>query len=770
MSSLRATYFPEPLENEGRIKLNDVSLQSLLLTVLSLQIALWAVMGLNVLGVSIPIVQPLIGFVYLTFIPGILVLTALRLRNLDIVETILYAVGLSVTVVLSIGFILYIVFNASNIIKPFSFLAVTSSVSLMVLVLCAISYFRNRAHPKPLFNTKMAVPLAPTLFLCILPLLTVFSSYLVNTYNIDTGQLFLWVILGVVVLIIAFNKFVPSKLYPLAVFVIALSLLYQQTLISTWMTGADIQIEWGLANSVLNSGVWNPTFINQYNGMLSVVALAPIYSLISSLDLVWIFKLVYPLIFALVPVGLYQIFRRQLNDKVAFLSSFFFMSFAPFFFDMPTLARQEVAEFFCVLFILLLVSNEMHQGIRSALFTTFSLSMVVSHYATTYLFFLFLFGLWLVLTVSRIDRSKLTLQYLRTKAIHKEKQIIVPSPKPPPKSVVTIGPLFLLFIALIAWYTYTAQATTIYAVLSLGSRMLAQIGELFSPTYSEAVNVIAQGPSPGILHRVNAFVNYLNQFFILAGICLVIFLKKQRFKLQFSYVVLSTMALGFLIASVVFPWLGGELNWTRVSQLTLILLAPFLAVGFIKIGQNTSDIMKKVTNKREFDNSAQKSLSKFTRLLAVYLVLFMLFSTGFIFALTESTGYWKMALSNQVDGQYSHQTIVGAKWQTHNSGGGVVYADYYNLNVIAALGLEQSESLQYQQNTSELSQAQSLQDPQNNSTGSSYIFLGTYNIEHNQALIYSWTGAIIHESYTDVTPLISNRSLIYSNGGASVYS
>ena len=288
-------------------------------------------MGLSALGVSIPIVQPLIGFIYLTFVPGILILTALRLRNLDIVETALYAVGLSVTVVLSIGLVANFVFNALNIIKPFSFLAVTSSVSFVVLLLCAIAYFRNRTHPKPLFNTEMSVPLAPTLFLCIIPFLAVFSTYLVNTYNVDAGQLFLWLILGVVVLLIAFDKVIPSKLYPLAVFVIALSLLFQQTLISAWLTGADIQTEWSLANSVLNTGVWNPNLLSQYDGMLSVVALAPIYSLISSLDLVWVFKIVYPVIFALVPVGLYQIFRRQLNDKVAFLSCFFFVSFAPFY-------------------------------------------------------------------------------------------------------------------------------------------------------------------------------------------------------------------------------------------------------------------------------------------------------------------------------------------------------------------------------------------------------------------------------------------------------
>ena len=110
------------MELETHIKLNDVSLKNLLATVLSLQIALWAVMGLSALGISIPIVQPLIGFVYLTFVPGILILTALRLRYLDIVEIALYSVGLSVTIVLSIGLVTNIVFNALNISNHFLFL------------------------------------------------------------------------------------------------------------------------------------------------------------------------------------------------------------------------------------------------------------------------------------------------------------------------------------------------------------------------------------------------------------------------------------------------------------------------------------------------------------------------------------------------------------------------------------------------------------------------------------------------------------------------
>jgi uncharacterized membrane protein len=844
---------------QSSVHLNDVSFQSLLVVVLTLQFALWIVMGLNALGWPVTVVQQLIGFVYLTFVPGILVLSMLRLYHLRIAEIVLYTVGLSVTVVMLVGLLDNIVFSVLNIIQPFSFLAVTSSVSFVVLTLCAIAYFRNRAHPKPLFNTKMSAPLAPILFLCIIPFITVFSTYLVNIYNVDAGQLLLYLILGIVVLLVAFDK-VPSKLYSLAVFVIALSLLFQRTLISSWLTGWDIQVEWSLANSVLKTGIWNPNLWNNYDSLLSIVALAPIYSLISSLDLVWVFKLVYPVIFALVPVGLYELLRKQLNDKVAFLSSFFFMSISTFFLEMPAVARQEVAELFCVLMILVLVSKEMSKSIQRALFIVFGLSLTVSHYSLTYIFVLLLFVTWLVLTVARVDGSKLKLQYLRTKiGIHKEKQVIAPSPKSPP-SAVPIVPILLIFIASTTWYLYTSQGSILQSLLSIGSNIWGSVGDFFKPTYNQGLFIVEQATrASAILHRVNQFMNYLNQFLILAGVCLIIFLRQQRFKLQFAYVVLSTTALGFLIASVVVPFLGAQIDATRTYQIMLIFLAPFLAIGFIEIGQNAGVAISKVKGKLRLGNSSLVN-PHLTRLLAIYLVLFMLFSTGFLYALTE--GYQTIALNNQIDDmQFNHQEIAAATWQTSNaattplsgksvtiyhyfnnilsndttnttnSDGQIAFTqafssagpryfyatfagdDIYGASTSAVVNVNVGSSQGSSQATTNSSVAQNitlsastttpavgqpvtftatltsevvygdvfktllietlggqglvLPYPQNAS--GFYIFLGTYNIENSQAYINNLVGVNTQDYYVNVTPFITNTSLIYSNGGADVY-
>jgi uncharacterized membrane protein len=523
------------------------------------------------------------------------------------------------------------------------------------------------------------------------------------------------------------------------------------------------------------------------------------------------------------------------------------------------LARREIAELFFVLLILLLVSKEMDQRIQSALFIVFGVSLVVSHYGLLYIVVFFFFVMWLVLTA----RSKI--------GIHKDKQITTPSFVPPPRNLVTIVSIAMLFIASTAWYFYTAQGTITQQVVLLGSHIAGSISELFNPAYSEASNVVAQGPLPGILHRVNAYINYLNVFFMLAGVCLVVFLKKQRFKLQLSYVVLSIIALGFLIASVAVPYLGAALDWTRVYQITLFFLAPFLVVGFISIGETAGVIMRKVTSKLGFGNSALVSRSRVTRLLAIYLVFFMLLSTGSLFALTE--GYQNITLSNQVDGVYSQQTIVAATWQASHIGtiplsgkhvtiyhylNGVRYNDttqltnsdgqitfnqtfaaagsyaYYatfagdvyqpstsavvNVNVGSNQGSSQAPSqattnvYSVGQTTTTLSastttpavgqlvtftvtlttpqvvyvdstniyllggalglgqQAQMPFSYQNEIAGGSNLFLGTYNIQNNNASLVHSVGVNMEVSYVNVTPLISNRSLIYSNGGASVYS
>ena len=91
------------------IKLNDVRIKQLLAIVVGIQVAILGLFGLRVIDYSIPLVTQIIGFIYLSFIPGILTLRALRIHGLSTGETLCYAVGLSIALTMFTGFAISIV-------------------------------------------------------------------------------------------------------------------------------------------------------------------------------------------------------------------------------------------------------------------------------------------------------------------------------------------------------------------------------------------------------------------------------------------------------------------------------------------------------------------------------------------------------------------------------------------------------------------------------------------------------------------------------------
>ena len=69
----------------------------------------------------------------------------------------------------------------------------------------------------------------------------------------------------------------------------------------------------------------------RYNAMLSITVLPTVYSNMLGMSLTWVYKIIYPLIFALVPVGLYLLWKPYIGKKFAFFSAFLFMADITFF-------------------------------------------------------------------------------------------------------------------------------------------------------------------------------------------------------------------------------------------------------------------------------------------------------------------------------------------------------------------------------------------------------------------------------------------------------
>ncbi len=82
---------------------NDWEIKKCLSLSLAILLVGAGLLGLDALGFDIPVLRQIVGFVFLTFIPGILILRILRIHNINTVESLVYSVGLSLAFVMFSG-------------------------------------------------------------------------------------------------------------------------------------------------------------------------------------------------------------------------------------------------------------------------------------------------------------------------------------------------------------------------------------------------------------------------------------------------------------------------------------------------------------------------------------------------------------------------------------------------------------------------------------------------------------------------------------------
>ena len=147
---------------------------------------------------------------------------------------------------------------------------------------------------------------------------------------------------------------------PTSTYLLALGLQLQTTLMSPNLVGSDIHLEYFVSNMVLEQGFWNPMYSGTtLNTFLGLALLLPVYKLFTGLSLMLVFKVISPMIFAVLPVILYQIFSMQFSKVVAVLAVAFFISMPMFTMDMVQLIRQQQAMLFFMLVVLVLLDSEL---------------------------------------------------------------------------------------------------------------------------------------------------------------------------------------------------------------------------------------------------------------------------------------------------------------------------------------------------------------------------------------------------------------------------
>jgi uncharacterized membrane protein len=722
------------MQIDNPLGMNDWDIKEFLKAILIIQIAIYGVIILDSSGIHVPVLRPLIAFVYLTFVPGIVLLRALKMHRLDNAQTVLYAVGLSIMTVMFTGFCINTIYPRLGIEKPIALTPLIVTLTAIVLLLCIVAYVRDREFRNPGGTSGITLS-APFLSLSIIPFLAIFGTYLLNFYQNNAVQLLLIVVIALLVLLMAWSRFIPDDLHPYAVFVMALTLLYHGSLISTYLAGYDIFAEYSVAALVLSNGIWDSTFPALYNSALSVSILAPIMATVTGMTLVQVFKVVYPLLYALVPVGLYVVYKRMTDTRVALLAAFFFVAFFTFYLEMVWLAKEEIAQLFLVLSLLLLTDRQMNTITRGGLLIVFVFSIIVAHYATAYFFVFMLMSAWLILQLE--DRFNLQGRLSRFRSPTKEhvtdkvaNNRRFQEARGSPLNVTVI----LLFLVLsFAWYVYLAGSVSFEHAVSVMQTLFGTTSEEFlNPTASQGLQLLTAQVSG--LHSVAQYLHYVTQALIVIGFVLV-FSKRIKTKFERPYLALSAGSLALLVAAVLVPHVASTLNTSRIYALCLVFLAPFAVLGAIAIYKWACGLRGIQWNDTRLDSSL--------RLMSIFFVVYLLFNCGFVYVIAHDPNSSPWLTGNESQYQiYSVQDVAGGVWLSAAGGKDLVITDSLT-----------------------------------------YFFVRSVLSKDNMARVDDWTGAasgaehlpapsywyFIASKNPDVNLQATNKKVIYDNGDVRIY-
>jgi uncharacterized membrane protein len=524
-------------------------------------------------------------------------------------------------------------------------------------------------------SSAAEVLLKSRLWLFLSLVLVIASASAVFAYfSFRSLLLVLWPLSAVAVLFVVIMVFPACQkrdaLFQLVIGIFGLLLLLSSTLISNDLLGWDVHQEFNLSSNVLASGVWHPEVQSQYNSVLSVTILPAMISSVSNVDLIWVFKVIFPVLFSLVPVVVYRVYRSILAPEAAFLCSFLLASYPAFYLELISLARQEVATILLVLALFVFFSPSIREGSRgTALTLLMTVGIVTAHYSVAYIY---LALLALSLTLPLFSKSTTSL---------------VPAP-------------ILLLVGVITAFWYGLFVSP-YELISLGQLFSWMVNgilyDFLNPGSRPAILSLAVSQyRPGLLGGLNRALYYAMNLAIVLGF--LAFIRKSRKTAAerrfYSLLVLAFLLLGL---SVLLPYFAASLDIQRIYLLVLLFASPCFVMGL--------DAFVRLLGRLRLPTHAvrmPRTIIQFRWITAATILLcYFMFTSGWVWALTM-TAPSSFVLDSSRMASYpddsvkayffsyytAPQDIAGARWlKQYSTTDRVVCADWNSrLNVLTSYG------------------------------------------------------------------------------------
>ena len=705
---------------------------------------------------NIPFLRQILGFLFLTILPGLLILQILKLNKIDFLEKLILTWGLSISFLMFFGLLVNNLALSLGYETPLATIPLLIAFNIALIALGIIGYKINK---EPIFSlpnvelttSEKAFLIVPVLF----PALSIFGMHVMNTTDNNIVLIFLLFLIPIYVTFVCFfNHKFSKRIYPVVIFLISISLLLLMALRSNHIIGVDTHLEYSFFWTTLDNFYWSVFGHSTLNACLAISLLPTIYQSILNISPEFLFKILYSLIYSVSPLVIYVISKKYIEEGYAFLASCFFIFQWNFLFTEYN-ARTNVAILFFALAMMTLFNDKIDPLKKRILFIMFIASCIVSHYSTTYIFFFILLGTFIGV---EILSKKYTF-----------------------KKVISLTLVFLLFGMIFFWYSQVTETAFNSGVVFI-ENTLSDLNRFFVEESRQTDVQAIYGKDimqKDIPHKIEFVFTWLT--FALIGIGVVTLIrrykemsfpelnfKKPDFlkdKFEVTYFVIALACAGLLVATVTLPYIS-KYSLARVYGVAIAILSVFFVIGGIILSKHfffftkrkpvLKEKQKSFTKRSHSLRNSGKDASQARAYLIILLVLIPYFFcvTGVMYNIfgvqrsiilnSEGESYNKM---------YVHdQESYGAKWlKDYGKDRTRIYTtDAY----VGRLKLMSQGNIPWSLNND--------RSFANNRTCRGYIYLGYYNVVDGK--LFDGT-----TNLSDYSHQFVGKSKFYANGGSEVY-
>jgi len=601
---------------------------------------------------DIPILRQSLPFIFFTLIPGLLILKSLKLE-MDLSRFSVLSVALSVSFLYLTGLLVNTLFPVRPLSYPF---LVISNLLIVLLTLIL--------REEKLFDFQITFKRAESkIYLAglILPLIVIIGSYLLNKCN-NNFLIIISLIYLLIYVVMIFRVKDVNLSYAFIIWILSISLVFMVSLRTDYLISGDTPVEYNLFKASASEFKWSLTpppysLRPSYNTCLSITILPSLYYYMTGLNGFYIFKIFLISIVSLVPVAIYELNTLFLSRQDSFLNTLLFISYYQFIYSISNM-RTFIATLYFVLIILLIFDESLPRIKRSLLSLIFVVSLVFSHYSTTYAAFIFLAVAFIIISALNVYQKNQTRM-----------------------TRFTLTFILFLFVLLFLWYALINSHTSIFdQFVSFLKNTLTSLNDAFKDDmYSASGQRILGVGLKWPAEYINLLVYYIVMFTIFIGFLseLINRVKRMGSKFNDDYLILMTVSMAILASVILMPYVSKGYGPERLLIFCLVTLSTCFVLGVDKI--NT--IINKIFNNNNIDLNI---------ISVVIIILFLFTNIGVIY---QIFGDHHSLIFNNDGYQYETTTLhkeelYGALWLNATKNNlKFVWGDRYTSERLVCFGL-----------------------------------------------------------------------------------